>query len=87
MRNPEETSPAEAIQLFTHYVGLLHLYHGLFQSIEEGLLSTEYLNIIYNDPVLGGNYFRALWPSISNLFGVSYTEFIERTIIESETKI
>ena len=81
----ESASPTERIQLYTHYVGLLHLYNGLYQSVHEGLLLDKNLEAIYNDPAFGNDYIKALWPTIENMFEPNYREFIKRTIIESNT--
>ena len=75
----------ERFQLRTHYIALLYLNYGLFQAIQEGLISEDHLNVMLGGTVFEGVYFRSMWPSIRKMIGEEYGSFIDATFHSDET--
>lgn len=76
-----EFSITETAQLFTHFSSVLYLHHGLYQSIQEGVIPEEYLEIIRNDPEYQTPFFKGIWPRIKVYSTGSFNNFVESEVL------
>ena len=75
-------SGVERTQMGSFYISILHLYHGLYQSVREEIVSEDLLLVIDNEPSLATPAFRDLWPDINMYWGSDFVRYIESNVLE-----
>ena len=67
----------ESSQIAGVYLSVLYLWYGLFQSVEEGVLSEEYLEITASGPMFTSPFLKVIWPTYQVQFDQNFVDFIE----------
>lgn len=76
-----ELSGSQFLQIQSYFISVLHLYQGLFRSIQAGIISDEFMPVIIEDPQLHTANFRSIWPGLRVFFTDPFIEFMEEEVL------
>ena len=76
-RDIQDLEPGEVMQITSFYFSVLFNWYGLYQSVEEGILDSEYLETIGAAGLFNNSTFRALWPVMQTTFNQGFVTFFE----------
>ncbi len=75
---PSDFSEVENYQMRNNYTALIRVWEGLFRTVEEGILTPDYLEIMGQGGAFNSDYFREVWHSaIKFAYTDSFVEYFE----------
>lgn len=76
--SPEELSEIERIQAIAYFSGELNLIYGLYESVNEGLLSEDNLAFIEKgNRLYSTQFFMTIWPALKLNFDEEFARYFE----------